>query len=125
MSFSGTLILGLLPDCLWRNLQLKKLWLIKAPYHNRDYVPYTLKKVGVGIGLNQWPSAKKICGYSIELTNLVTVAFIHHGEKFAKKKEALGNYSNQRSLRNIWIPCFGLARSTENWTLTKLGGGVG
>ena len=42
--------------------------------------------MGVGIGLNQWPPAKKICGYSIELTNLVTVAFIHHGEKFAKKK---------------------------------------
>ena len=90
MSFSGTLILGLLPDCLWRNLQLIKLWLIKAPYHNRDYVPYTLKKVGVGIGLNQWPSAKKICGYSIELTNLVTVAFIHHGGKFAKKKRGTG-----------------------------------
>ena len=46
--------------------------------------------MGVGIGLNQWPPAKKICGYSIELTNLVTVAFIHHGEKFAKQKRGTG-----------------------------------
>ena len=60
--------------------------------------------MSVGSGLNQWPPAKKICGYSTELTILrilVAVAFIHHEQKFAKNKEALGNYSNQSSLRNI------------------------
>ena len=43
--------------------------------------------MSVGSGLNQWPPAKKIYGYSIELTNLVAVAFIRHEEQFAKKKK--------------------------------------
>ena len=46
--------------------------------------------MSVGSGLNQWPPAKKNYGYSIELTNLVAVAFIHHEEKFAKKKRRTG-----------------------------------
>ena len=45
----------------------------------------TLFKKFVGSGLNQWPPAKKICAYSIELLNLEAVAFVHHEEQFAKK----------------------------------------
>ena len=49
--------------------------------------PTLFKKMSVGSSLNQWPPAKKICGYSTELTNLVAVAFKRNQEKFAKKKK--------------------------------------
>ena len=63
----------------------------------------TVFKKGVNSGLNLWPRpAKKTYTYSTELINLeaVTVAFIRHEEKFAKKRR---HWAINKIGRRCWV----------------------